>query len=175
MQFGNNKKDLDVLQQFGINKKDLNVLQQSGEGNQILDATRYFKFQIFQQLNSTRRELNFHIIQQLNCIMRELNFNITFKDGAKRGERKLNLDPMWDLIFTMYRWVLPKQKLLFLQQANGINLDDYQANKFQQIVQALKIISLNFTKFDIAKTCALCGNPGYTFNNCSEVTNPILQ
>ena len=47
--------------QFGNNKKNLNVLRQSGEGNQILDATRDLKFQIIQQLNFITRALNFHI------------------------------------------------------------------------------------------------------------------
>ena len=35
--------------------------------------------------------------------------------------------------------------------------------------------SSNFSKFDITKPCALCGNPGHTFNNCHEVTNPKLK
>ena len=82
---------------------------------------------------------------------------------------------MQDLIFAMYCWVIPKEKLSFLQQAYGIDLDDHEPSKFQQIVQALQAVSLNFNTFDIGKTCALCGNPGYTFDNCPEVTNPILQ
>ena len=153
-----------------------------------------------QQLNSTTRELNFHVIQQLNCITWELIFNITLVDKAKCGEHKSNLDPtgeltfnvtlkdkakcvehkpnldpMRDLIFAMYRWVLPKEKLLFHQQANDIDLDNYEASKCQRIVQALQVVSLNFNTFDIGKTCALCVNLEYTFNDCPEVTNSILQ
>ena len=82
---------------------------------------------------------------------------------------------MRDLIFAMYCWVLPKEKLLFLQQANGTNLDDYQASKFQRIIQALQTVSLNFNTLDIGKTCTLCDNPRDTSDNCPEVTNPILK
>ena len=75
----------------------------------------------------------------------------------------------------MYRWVLPKERLSFPQQANGIDLDKYEPSNCQRLEQALKAVLLNFSTFDIGKPCALCGNPGYTFNNCPEVTNPILK
>ena len=44
-----------------------------------------------------------------------------------------------------------KTKLLLLQQANGINLDNYQASKFQRIVQALQMVSLNFDTLTLTK------------------------
>ena len=163
--------------QFGKNKKDLHILQQFGEGNQILDATRDLNFQIFQQLNFITRELNININLVLKAKHGEHKSNLDhkkeliFRDKTKRGERKPDLDPMRDLTFAMYRWVLSKQNLSFLKQ----DLDNYQAIKFQRIVQALQMVSLNFDTFDICKTCALCGNPGYTFDKFSEVTNPILQ
>ena len=57
----------------------------------------------------------------------------------------------------------------------SIDLDNYHPSNCQQIEQALHALSLNFSMFDIGKICALCVNPGYTFNNCPEVTNPILN
>ena len=102
IQFGNNK-NLDGLRQFGNNKKDLNVLQQSGEGNQILDDTWYLNFQIIKQLNIITWELNFNItiVDKAKCDeyksifdpMRELSFNITLVDKAKRDEYKSIFDP----------------------------------------------------------------------------------
>ena len=44
-----------------------------------------------------------------------------------------------------------KTKLLLLQQANGINLDNYQASKFQRIVQAIQKVSLHLTRLTLAK------------------------
>ena len=83
VQFGNNK-NLDALQQFGNSKKNLNVLRQSGEGNQILDATK---------------NLNFHAMQQLNLTTRELIFYITLVDKEKCCELDSNLDPKQELVF----------------------------------------------------------------------------
>ena len=156
--------------QFGKNKKDLHILQQFGEGNQILDATRDLNFQIFQQLNFITRELNININLVLKAKHGEHKSNLDhkkeliFRDKTKRGERKPDLDPMRDLTFAMYRWVLSKQNLSFLKQ----DLDNYQAIKFQRIVQALPTVPLNFHTFDIGKTCALFNNPGYTFYKCKE-------
>ena len=39
----------------------------------------------------------------------------------------------------------------------------------------MQAVSLRFNTFDIAKTFALCGNPGFISNICSKITNPILQ
>ena len=60
-------------------------------------------------------------------------------------------------------------------EASGVDINSMSVTQQNDFIQVCHALAENLNNFDVTKPCALCGDVGHTFSECTTTQPPVLQ